>query len=218
MGNSSSYEFKLDSKPDDKHIEFADSTYIGSVQNDIPHGEGMMVYEDGSIYKGQWSSGKKSGYGLIQYADNRVYNGQWKDDIIYGQGEMLCNNGERVVGSFFDGKMLGQGVHYYADGTTAFCGTFHMNLYKNGTAYYSNGSKYYSGGWYADMEHMQSYPHGMGKLYDEIGNLLQSGRFNMGYLVESDQDAQSTVKKPGRSHSETDLSVKVANPLMGLKK
>lgn len=49
--------------------------YQGDLLNGLPHGEGTMIYGDGSRYVGQWEKGVRVGIGKLKYADGRVYEG-----------------------------------------------------------------------------------------------------------------------------------------------
>lgn len=42
-----------------------DDRYDGYWLEDMPHGEGRMIYANGDIYEGMWSFGKKAGYGKL---------------------------------------------------------------------------------------------------------------------------------------------------------
>jgi hypothetical protein len=37
--------------------------YLGEWMNDIKHGQGKEIYNDGSVYEGIYQQGKKNGYG-----------------------------------------------------------------------------------------------------------------------------------------------------------
>ena len=46
--------------------------------NGMKHGEGILYYEDGGWYEGQWLNDKMNGYGRLVYQSGTVaYEGQW---------------------------------------------------------------------------------------------------------------------------------------------
>ena len=44
------------------------------------HGTGTMIYEDGSIYDGEWLNDLRHGPGRYTWPNGIVYNGEWKND------------------------------------------------------------------------------------------------------------------------------------------
>ena len=42
-----------------------DDRYDGFWENDLPHGDGRMIYANGDVYEGQWYLGKRNGYGVL---------------------------------------------------------------------------------------------------------------------------------------------------------
>lgn len=81
--------------------------YIGEYSKNLKHGQGTMVYPDGSRYKGNinqsierdreetlicfiigsFEENKRSGFGSYTYANGDVYEGMWKNDLKNGDGE-----------------------------------------------------------------------------------------------------------------------------------
>ena len=42
------------------------------------HGNGLLKYEDGRFYQGEFAFDKKNGNGLFYWGDGRKYEGGWK--------------------------------------------------------------------------------------------------------------------------------------------
>ena len=63
-----------------------DGKYEGewSVKENMRHGAGIQVWNDGSIYEGLWEHDKAAGPGRLIHADGDVYEGNWKDDKADG--------------------------------------------------------------------------------------------------------------------------------------
>jgi hypothetical protein len=64
-----------------------------------PDGKGTEVWENGTVYVGEYRAGKKEGRGKIVYASRKLgnkedsaltkvfYEGDFKDDVFEGEGE-----------------------------------------------------------------------------------------------------------------------------------
>ena len=48
--------------------------------DDQPHGSGRMIYENGDVYEGFWSLGKRSGYGVMTKKNGDHFEGHWVND------------------------------------------------------------------------------------------------------------------------------------------
>jgi len=130
------------------------------------------VYPDGSVYKGQWQSGKRNGKGHFVSSltspgskcgvpanmSNAIleYNGDWVDDFLDGQGTLTIVCGDIYRGSFSKSRYKGQGCLELANGDI-YVGEFDNDLFNGKGAYtYSNGDMY-EGDW------VNGNAHGKGK-------------------------------------------------------
>eukprot|EP01083_Nonionella_stella_P209191 758538_1 len=52
-------------------------TYSGELLNGKRHGQGKMVFPNGSVYTGNWSNGSHHGFGKMRFASGRIDEGQW---------------------------------------------------------------------------------------------------------------------------------------------
>lgn len=50
------------------------------------HGIGILVYQDGSIYEGEWANNKQNGNGRLIHKNKDVYIGNFVDDKADGEG------------------------------------------------------------------------------------------------------------------------------------
>ena len=64
-----------------KQINLNDGRYQGDLnENNIPHGNGVMSYDNGNKYEGDWMNGKYNGKGvLIDKIKNRILDGNWNN-------------------------------------------------------------------------------------------------------------------------------------------
>ena len=52
---------------------------MGTWHQNCREGEGVFIWNDGSIYKGSWKNDKREGFGIKVDAEGR-YEGEWKND------------------------------------------------------------------------------------------------------------------------------------------
>ena len=51
------------------------------------HGFGVLQYEGGGIYEGQWRCDNMEGKGRLYYPSGKIaYDGQWVNDQFQGKG------------------------------------------------------------------------------------------------------------------------------------
>lgn len=75
-----------------KTIPYGEGEYHGRVVNDLPDGEGVINYKDGSYLKGQFKKGKKYGPAVEWHPDGREIRGFYKYDGFYGQVTFVTKN------------------------------------------------------------------------------------------------------------------------------
>jgi hypothetical protein len=103
-------------------IETSLGTYFGEVEDDLPHGEGVLASRHkGVTYCGSWVKGKQHGYGIKaliwdeavygqDYQGNWVYEGDWVDGVFNGQGTLYSGERDWYQGSWRAGLRSGYGV------------------------------------------------------------------------------------------------------------
>ena len=89
---------------------------VRSAGSEIPHGRGVQVFPDGSVYSGEFVDGKYEGAGRLSKASGDVYDGKWKNDQPHGHGVETFMTGERYEGYWKAGRKVGRGRFKYADG------------------------------------------------------------------------------------------------------
>ncbi len=58
--------------------------YEGQFYKGVPNGKGSYKWADGTVYEGQWESGKRDGAGKMIYPDS-VITGYWKEGKYVGK-------------------------------------------------------------------------------------------------------------------------------------
>lgn len=69
-------------------ISYRGGLYEGTLKDGVPHGKGILKWESGDEYRGQWKDGEMTGFG-IRYAGN-------------GKGGYFS----RIQGYFVEGQIL----------------------------------------------------------------------------------------------------------------
>ena len=95
--------------------KFNDGTvYFGSWWNDLPSGQGTIIWSDGTIYVGNFLEGEYHGDGTYM-TPQQFYIGEFKNDIANGNGSFFTTNGV-YVGEFYDGLYDGKGFFLNRNG------------------------------------------------------------------------------------------------------
>jgi hypothetical protein len=104
--------------------------YEGDFVNNLKNGIGVMVWQSGDKYIGEWKAGYITGKGKLIYKDGRIYEGDFLKDQIEGKGTMIYKDGSKYIGDFKNGLKNGQGKYTYANGTIEE-GEFINSIYQN---------------------------------------------------------------------------------------
>ena len=103
-----------------KEIEYDNGKYIGPLLNGLPHGKGVIYWNDGDKYEGDWINGKREGKGITYYGNGKFkgdrYVGDYKNNLKEGKGIYYYANGSRYEGDFNNNTSKGKGIYYYDNG------------------------------------------------------------------------------------------------------
>ena len=70
-----------------KEKKYYNCTYRGYFNKDgEEEGVGIMTFNNGNKYSGEYKRGKRNGVVKAEFADGNIYWGQWKDDLKEGYG------------------------------------------------------------------------------------------------------------------------------------
>lgn len=134
-----------------------DGSYTGYLVNGVRHGQGTFRWDDGAVYEGNWSHGKRDGYGKMTTASGDVYEGPFVDGKRHGEGTYRWADGAYYTGAWVENQRTGNGVMVYSSGSR-YEGQF-VNGTPHGTGTYTwtDGARYV--GSYVDGQR-----HGQGKM------------------------------------------------------
>jgi hypothetical protein len=94
--------------------------YFGAVNKDgEPHGYGLKIFSDGTIYFGGFAHGlfHTEDRGNLVKPNGATYEGTWLQGLKHGKGTQIYPDGGRYDGEFAKGYEHGQGKKQYADGS-----------------------------------------------------------------------------------------------------
>jgi hypothetical protein len=83
-------------------------------------GKGIMTYEAGTIYEGEFVNDKYEGYGKYTWDDSDSYEGDWKDGERHGKGIFRSGDGTVQYSMYDNGRSVGEGVSWSPDRKKAF--------------------------------------------------------------------------------------------------
>lgn len=61
------------------------SLYQGRMENNLPHGFGVIVHGNGVRYTGYWKNGLYEGSGVLFYPGMPPWNAEWKSHVPHGR-------------------------------------------------------------------------------------------------------------------------------------
>ncbi len=124
--------FKLICDGEDKlkyleNVETFENAYVGQVKQDEPHGFGVGVCPDASIYIGEWKNGSKSGIGKLITDDMLMtLEGEFKGNQANGVVDILWEDGSEWHGEYK------QGLPWKGQGKTIVKNKVQEGVWKNG--------------------------------------------------------------------------------------
>lgn len=92
--------------------------YFGGLNSqNVPHGEGVKFYSDGSVYAGGWERGvqKTETKGIFVRPEGTMYEGTWMSGKRHGVGRQTYKDGSEYEGQFANGFEHGEGMKTYAN-------------------------------------------------------------------------------------------------------
>ena len=92
------------------------SIYSGDTNSEgLREGIGVIRYDNGEIYLGNWIAGRREGRGVYYYADGTVYDGVWDSDKASGLGICYYPSGNIYIGNWEAAQTKGRGMMLYQD-------------------------------------------------------------------------------------------------------
>ena len=86
------------------------SMYYGEFNDHYKNGIGTYKWDNGTIYKGEFKNNKIQGIGIFIYNDGKYYEGEVNDGELNGFGFFSWNNEKKYIGYYKEGKKDGFGI------------------------------------------------------------------------------------------------------------
>ena len=124
-------------------IQYRNGTYVGELQEIVPHGKGIWRSTAGDIYEGDWLNGEMHGQGSYVSAKGDFYNGEWKEGLKHGKGIIVFQNGDSYEGDWWHGHKHGIGTWKYGSCKAFYHGAWSKNEWHgHGIHHFSWGVKF----------------------------------------------------------------------------
>ena len=82
------------------------TTFIGTFDNEVAQGVGIIKFKDGSKYQGEVKNGVQDGKGTFEWANGNKYSGEWKDGKKHGSGDLYIHAEEKCYCTYWiEGEM-----------------------------------------------------------------------------------------------------------------
>ncbi|MBA3900112.1 MAG: hypothetical protein H0X62_07870 [Bacteroidetes bacterium] len=109
--------------------------YFGEVLNGKAFGQGVGIWNTGSVYEGEWKDNLRHGKGKYEWPDGERYEGEYVNGQRTGQGTYYWKNGDKYEGYWKEDRRNGFGVVYDEEGKVKFKGEWKNDeLIQNGKA------------------------------------------------------------------------------------
>jgi len=86
----------------------------GCISGNCKDGKGTYVFNDGSLYVGEFVNGNMEGFGKLTDKYGNIYTGYFKNNKFNGIGKFERTDGTKYIGEFKDGRRHGLGTQYYS--------------------------------------------------------------------------------------------------------
>ena len=178
--------------------------YTGAMKDGVPHGSGVLTYDDGKELTAEFTEGTYSS-GTLVYTNGNVYEGDFDSEGRYsGTGRYTFSSGMYYEGEYVNNLREGEGLFTWStngdlDSAWLFKGTF-----KAGKAYYGKTTTTKTAGllWYEgymnDLNDIDTSKRGKGYVYFSDTNCTYTGElYSSGALETSVYDGEGRFTWPG---------------------
>lgn len=90
--------------------------YVGSINNrQQRHGNGVLFYSNGDIYKGDWINDQKSGHGEYLFFNGNKIDGNFEENLMNGISVVTFNNGVELCANFKNNQIASEAIEINFD-------------------------------------------------------------------------------------------------------
>lgn len=87
------------------------AVYDGDIQDNLFHGEGVLIWPDERRYEGEFREGLMTGQGRLELRDGCIMEGTFVEGVLHGEGSLVCGD-DRYQGTFRQGELVSGSVTY----------------------------------------------------------------------------------------------------------
>ena len=181
-----------------KQIKIYDiGKYEGIIINNKRESKGLMIYNNGARYEGEWKNDKKNGKGIyisssyLNSGNNLglKYEGDFLNDKFEGFGIATFSNGDIYEGEWKNNKQHGRGTLTNIGGTK-YIGEWIQGIFEgNGIYYMINGERY-------EGHFINNKYDGYGKYFYNNGDYLEG-------IFKEDQPTNNCILHTKYEHNQT---------------
>ena len=181
------------------------SKYYGYWIKDKASIKGKLIHNDGDIYEGEWLDDKPNGRGIYTHIDGTVYKGDWKNDKQHGIGKETWPDGAWYEGEYIEGRKHGKGKFHWADGSV-YEGSFLDNNINGEGVYIFSDQRKYVGSWANNkLEGKGIFTWPDGRVYE--GEYKNDKKDGYGYFKWKDGKEYKGYCKNGKQHGEGEFFI-----------
>ena len=122
------------------------SIYYGQWKNNKLNGKGKLIDPMGDTYEGDFVNDKLEGYGSYIHKKGASYIGNWKNNLQEGKGKEIWADKTEYEGEYKNGKKWGKGKLILSDNSYYIGDFFNNNIHGYGKFIWSNLNEY-NGEW-----------------------------------------------------------------------
>ena len=177
--------------------------YIGQWKNDKINGKGKLTNPIGDYYEGDFINDNAEGYGSYIHKEGSSYFGMWKNNRQEGQGKEIWPDKTEYEGDYKNGEKNGKGKLKLNDGSYYIGDFFHNQIHGKGKYYWFDKKKY-EGDWKNNMMDGEGEFHWAdGKVY--IGHYVKDEKNGFGELKWPSGKIYKGMWKNGKQHGEGEV-------------
>lgn len=132
--------------------EPVDSQIYGCINGDCKLGYGVHIYDDGTIYEGDFYKSRPSGQGTMTMPNGAIYKGEFYKGMFSGFGRLTNPDGTVQGGIWDSGRYLGEVKNQYGCISGTCQDSYSIFVYDDGSYYegnFKNGNRHGDGTFYA---------------------------------------------------------------------
>ena len=81
------------------------TTYEGNSVGPKKNRQGIEIWPNGYIYKGEFKNSEWSGQGILTFPNGATYEGQWANGFMNGTGTFTWSDGKEKTGTWVNGEL-----------------------------------------------------------------------------------------------------------------